>query len=328
MNFSSFDYSDDYDYEETKNKERYSYYFATDKEIKVNYYLGFLNKLSRWSHKKFPKIASQKWITRLPPGFYTMSGSSGEEFLVPSLIVSDNMMRFKESQYDIAISEIKKIWTLKPKFDEMGYVFKRGFLLYGPPGSGKTSTINIVCKEVIERGGVCFNVNGLHPYHVKNLLTEFRRLEPTRMVLVIFEDIDVYLKQRDEAEVLSLLDGQNSIDGALYIATTNYPENLDGRIVNRPSRFDRLIFIDTPDEQYRYQFILQNKTGLTEKEVQSWAKRTKGFSFAHIKELIISVLILGGDLESEEKRIRKMFKAKSSSDSARALGFGSPSDEF
>jgi len=51
--------------------------------------------------------------------------------------------------------------------------------------------------------------------------------------------------------VLNLLDGVKQVDNIIYIATTNYPELLEERILNRPSRFDRRFHIGTPSAEVR-----------------------------------------------------------------------------
>jgi ATP-dependent 26S proteasome regulatory subunit len=54
---------------------------------------------------------------------------------------------------------------------------------------------------------------------------------------------------------LSVLDGENQVDKVLNIATTNYPEKLDRRLVGRPRRFDRLIYIDMPNHVVRREYF-------------------------------------------------------------------------
>jgi SpoVK/Ycf46/Vps4 family AAA+-type ATPase len=65
-------------------------------------------------------------------------------------------------------------------------------------------------------------------------------------VLLIVEEIDVYLRKDDKARILNVLDGlesPNNPRGALLLATTNYPEVIDERIAKRPGRMDRILVI-------------------------------------------------------------------------------------
>jgi len=65
-------------------------------------------------------------------------------------------------------------------------------------------------------------------------------------VLLIVEELDIYLQRKDKSLILNVLDGMetpNNPRGALLLATTNYPEVIDERIAKRPGRVDRIIHV-------------------------------------------------------------------------------------
>jgi SpoVK/Ycf46/Vps4 family AAA+-type ATPase len=71
-------------------------------------------------------------------------------------------------------------------------------------------------------------------------------------VLLIVEELDAYLHDDDKARVLNVLDGvesPNNPQGALLLATTNYPEVIDERIAKRPGRLDRIFVIPTIQDE-------------------------------------------------------------------------------
>jgi SpoVK/Ycf46/Vps4 family AAA+-type ATPase len=142
----------------------------------------------------------------------------------------------------------------------------------------------------------------------------------------VFEDIDAIIKKYGESEILSLLDGDNQVDRVINIATTNYPELLDKRIVNRPRRFDRIYKILVPEEKIRAAFL---KEKLPKKEdVKLWVKKTRGLSFAAIAETLISVLCLGNKLDDTVKILRDIeSKNPKSSDFGSGIGFGADDDD-
>jgi hypothetical protein len=109
-------------------------------------------------------------------------------------------------------------------------------------------------KDMVSKGGVII-LGDCHPERVAEALSGLRWVEPERPIVVILEDIDTIIDRHGESEVLSLLDGENSIDKVVFLATTNYPENLDGRIVNRPSRFDRVVKIGEPSALSRELYL-------------------------------------------------------------------------
>ena len=167
----------------------------------------------------------------------------------------------------------------------MGFVHYRGYLLYGPHGSGKTSIVQIICKNVIEEDGIVFVCKD--PNDFLEGVRKFRIIEPNRKIICLFEDIESIIKQYGDDIILSFLDGEAKIDHVLNIATTNYPELLDKRVVGRPRRFDRVLKIDYPNKEDIMEY-LTNKLGRG-KIINSLAKKAEGLSFASLAELVISI---------------------------------------
>lgn len=282
-------------------------------------------------NKKYARGALTQW-TRMGPGFAAIGPTvkkitpgvykvlvlpNGTYVMAPKKIVTDNLLRLPDSKSDMVVSEVEKFWTLKKVYSSFGFLHKRGFLLWGPPGSGKTSTTAIVIQQMVKQGGVVVLME-VHPTHLSAALAEFRQVEADRPIVIVMEDVDAIIEQYGEPEVLSLLDGESSIDNVVFLATTNYPEQLDGRIVNRPSRFDRIVLIDMPNAEARKLYL--EDRGLDKAEVKEWVKLTEGFSIAHMKEMIVGVKCLGQPVDSVANRLRRMFnKVKSG---GKDIGFG------
>jgi hypothetical protein len=266
-------------------------------------------------------VPVSKTVAKLDAGVYSITGINNQWTFVPHKLVSDQLLRLPDSKSEYVIQEIERFWTLKKAFKEFGYTHKRGFLLWGPPGSGKTATVTMVVKNMVERNGLVFLADN-HPGIVASLLRRFRQVEPCRPALVILEDIDAYVRQHGESEVLSILDGEQSIDNVVYIATTNYPENLDPRVINRPSRFDLIMLIDMPNADARRLYLKSRDTKLDDVQIEQWVKDTDGFSIAHLKELIVGVCLFGKPVEEEIKRLKAMMKRQpSSTDGKGSMGF-------
>lgn len=259
---------------------------------------------------------------KLDAGVYDIITTSSGNTLVKHEIVTDKLLRLPDSRSDEVIAEIEKFWTLKPKFQAYGFTHKRGILLWGPPGSGKTATISVIISQTIKSDGVVFIGNSVHPVNLSDILSKFREIEPDRQLIVVLEDIDTIIENFGESEVLSIMDGEKSIDNVVFLATTNYPENLDGRIINRPSRFDRIVKIGMPSAAAR-EFYLTNRAIGNDIDVHAWVAATEGFSIAHIKELIVGVCCYGNSFKSEVERLRKMFNKTSSHYNDNTIGFDS-----
>jgi ATP-dependent 26S proteasome regulatory subunit len=127
----------------------------------------------------------------------------------------------------------------------------RKLLLVGPPGTGKTMLCAAMAKLALQHKRVVVYVSGADEdgasfhkiHHALNVVASARY-----PVLMIVEEIDVYLRKDDKAQILNVLDGlesPNNPRGALLLATTNYPEVIDERISKRPGRMDRIIVIPT-----------------------------------------------------------------------------------
>jgi predicted ATPase len=246
-------------------------------------------------------------VKTLEPGQYEVqhSNSSGY-FFQKKLANFDELMRLPDSASEEIYENIQTFWTKEEHFRSFGFLWKRGILLWGPAGSGKTSTLQLISQNIVERGGISVYVT--HPGICAQGLAIFRRIEPDRPCVVMLEDLDAMISNHGEHEVLALLDGELQIDNVVFIATTNYPERLDKRIVNRPSRFDIVKLIGMPNYPAREMYLSRKNKRLAEspEELAQWVKESDGFSIAHLKELIVSVEVFEVSLNHAIKRLRKM----------------------
>lgn len=280
------------------------------------------NVFCQYSQNGAGFIPTSKTFKKLGAGIYRLQHINDMLSFVKHNIPTDTLLRLPDSKSDEVLAEIEKFWSLKEKFKKHGFSHKRGILLWGPPGGGKTSTINLLMNQMVKSGGVVF-LGDVPPDWLIYSLPKFRQVEPDRQAIVVLEDLDTLIRKHGESQVLSLLDGEHSINNVVYIATTNYPENLDGRIANRPSRFDKVIKIDMPNADARKMYLESRNLDLSEKELNRWVIETDGFSIAHLKELIISVVCLGNDFNQEVKRLSEMGKTPSSEDdNKKTVGFG------
>lgn len=276
-------------------------------------------KLTQWSIHGDGYVGCPRTSATLEPGAYRLNFKPQIGLhLERHELTTDSLMRLPDSKSDEVISEIERFWTLKEKFTQYGFTHKRGFLLWGPPGSGKTCTIAFVIQQMIASGGVVFL--GDRPEPLAKGMQELRQVEPNRRLVVVLEDIDTLISKYGEADILAILDGESSVDNVMFLATTNYPENLDGRVTNRPSRFDRVVKIGMPSAEARKMYLENRKV---EGSIEQWVALTEGLSIAHIKELIVSVCCFGEDLEAASKRLQQMSKTPKSNHRDAAMGFGS-----
>lgn len=191
--------------------------------------------------------------------------------------------------------------------------------------SGKTCTINILSKKLVALGGIV--VYCTNPYLATEGLNAIRRIEADRPIIYVMEDIDEMLRQHGDQSLLSLLDGENKIENIVYVATSNYPELLSERFLDRPSRFDELIHVDMPSPEARgiYLRSVMNEEQLPVQLLHQWVADTANFSIAHLRELFVSVKCLDRTYEESLERLRGMSTLPKSTKKRNAgkLGFDS-----
>lgn len=248
-------------------------------------------------------------VDKLKPGQYTVKESNIGLYFSERDINLDNLLVLPDSNSEKVLTHIEDFWQNEKAFREYGFLWKRGIMLWGPPGSGKTSTVQQLSKQIVDINGI--TVYCVHPRLTAQGLDIFRRIEPNRPLIVIFEDIDAIVKEYGESDILAMLDGELQVDNVVFVATTNYPERLDKRFINRPSRFDEIIKVPMPSSAARRYYLEHKNPRLlgVPSEMEKWVKATEGFSVAHLKEVIISIECFNKNFDETIFKLKKMMDA-------------------
>lgn len=183
------------------------------------------------------------------------------------------------------------------RIKELGGRAKRGLLLTGPPGNGKTSACRWLWQECVRLRYEYKMVtpdayraarSSSNPVQaVKELFTVDRR------GLVFFDDMDIALRDRntvhesdDQAVFLSALDGIEVNEGVAYVFTTNCSLDLIDPAFKRPGRIDLVLHFHAPDSGLRRALIdrwhADVRAGI---DVDAAVRQTDGYSFAEVEEL-------------------------------------------
>lgn len=263
-------------------------------------------------------------VGTVPAGIYQADENNGQIVMQRKDQNIGDLIVFEDSMTDVIINEFNKFWLLRDKYEEMGEIHKRGYLLHGPPGGGKTSLIEIIKSKFVAEGNLVIEFN----HYTMGLMQLIKSIEPDRKVMVTIEDIDAWTKGSNESVILNFLDGDQDFNNIVVLATTNYIEQLPDRIVNRPSRFDRVEFVGFPTAEER-KVYLEKKSKFINGEMPVWVETTENWTFAHIKELLLATEVYEIPFEDTVARINKMRrKEESSSDYTKQLrgdkegGFG------
>jgi hypothetical protein len=181
-----------------------------------------------------------------------------------------------------------------------GRHLKRGLLLHGAPGTGKTLTAMYLIARTPGRTTVLLTGGALGLIEPACALA--RELQPATVVL---EDVDLVAHERDLdmpgrpllLELLNEMDGLAEDADVLFLLTTNRPDVLEPALAARPGRIDQSVELPLPDATDRRRLIELYARGLelrTER-LDEVVERLDGASPAHVKELLRKAALLAAE---------------------------------
>ena len=196
------------------------------------------------------------------------------------------------------------------RYSRLGAKIPKGVLLVGPPGTGKT----LLARAVAGEAGVSFlSISGsdfvelyvgVGASRVRDLFEQSKKVAPA---IVFIDEIDAVGRRRgaglggghDEREqtlnqLLVEMDGFSSNTGVIVIAATNRKDILDPALL-RPGRFDRQIYVGTPDWRGREAILkvhAKDKPLADNVNLESLAKATAGFTGADLANLLNEAALL------------------------------------
>ena len=215
------------------------------------------------------------------------------------------------------LQDIIKFLKNPKKFQKLGGKLPKGVLLYGAPGTGKT----LLAKAVAGEAGVAFfsasasefveMFVGVGAARVRDLFDQAKKNSPA---IIFIDELDAVGRRRfagiggghDEREqtlnqLLIELDGFESKQGIILMASTNRPDVLDPALV-RPGRFDRHVAVPAPDLKGREEILKVHakKVKLSPQvNLHTVAKGTPGFVGADLANVINEAAILAARADKE-----------------------------
>lgn len=252
---------------------------------------------------EYKRNENQKSVI-IKPGSYNLTKTAMGIDLATMEFVDKELLTSVTNTTSI-LNEANTFFNNLHVYEELKQPKKRGILLYGSPGQGKSVSIIQAAKDLkkADPNSVVINwpTSELEASAVFKFFTSYSEYAPecSKLILVI-EDIgggshEGY-SRRDEvsSSLLNLLDGINSVFKipTLILSTTNHPENLMASLANRPGRFDMMLEITSPPYDERISLVeFLAKRSLTDEEKEAFNdkinKGTKDFSIAHLQEIVV-----------------------------------------
>jgi len=227
-------------------------------------------------------------------------------------IVGSSNNRIVGCQWDDLVLDHKIRSLLKDDFEsffereawfrENKLPFRRGYLLHGPPGNGKSTAV----RAMMTSRGLTAYTTRLFDSQVddSDLDRLFELAVKNRPSMVLLEDLDrafpktgVTKSRVSLQQLLNNLDGVGTGEGVIVVATANEPTILDPAILRRPGRFDRVVHFPNPSADLRQQYLQQLNPNLPARQLKLSVEESEGLSFAQLRE----VHIIAGQRAFERK---------------------------
>jgi len=168
---------------------------------------------------------------------------------------------------------------------------KRGLLLYGPPGVGKTHTVRYLTSQL--SGVTIIQLSGDALAMIGTACSVARTLQPA---MIVVEDVDLIAEDRGDYpgqhpllfQLLNEMDGLAEDADVVFLLTTNRADLLEPALAARPGRVDQAVLMELPDVEGRRRLfeLYRGRLTVDEARLESVLERTEGVTASFLKELL------------------------------------------
>jgi len=188
-----------------------------------------------------------------------------------------------------------------------GQHLKRGLLLYGPPGVGKTHSVRYLISRL--EGVTIIELAGDSLGLISTACSVARTLQPS---MIVVEDVDLIAEERGMHpgqhpllfQLLNEMDGLAEDADVVFLLTTNRVDVLEPALASRPGRVDQAVSLELPDADARRQLFELYRGGLAvdESRLGTVIERTDRVTASFLKELLRRAALIAA-AETDEQHL-------------------------
>ena len=232
------------------------------------------------------------------------SGTGPINFLErPQMIRGDLIL--PEGTLELVERQVLGVAVHRERLRRSGQHLKRGVLLHGPPGTGKTHTVRYLLSR--SQNMTVIVLSGAALGRIEQACSIARALQPS---IIVVEDVDLIAEQRGMHpgqhpllfELLNEMDGLTPDVDVAFILTTNRPDLLEPALADRPGRVDHAVEISLPDAEARRRLIelYRGSLCLGGTDIGAAIERTEGVTASFLKELLRRAALIRAEADDAD----------------------------
>lgn len=242
-------------------------------------------------------------VVTLVPGLYKIYDSGGmfqKIFTFDPIELKDSLIKFKSGAIGTIMEKTDNFFSTKTTraYMDMGIAQKMGILLYGPAGTGKTCTAQLIMLEIVRKyNAICLDATGQSIHLIKEFTEKVRSVQDNP--IIVFVDEAERVLRGEEDEYITFLDGTDSVSNFIFLGCTNFINRVPKRIRERRSRMKYVVEIKSlPLEVYR-EYINSKLPSISTKTLEKFAYLAMdgGLTIDELKHAVIDYHIEGVSIE-------------------------------